>query len=457
MVKAASKGLREPLLTDMGDDEIFVSKDSIHILKHHGSYMQQNRMLKEGEAEVVPVHAPPQGAVRRDAARRVQRARRPVEQVRPGRPARDHAPGLPAPRRAQGQPEDRDRRDRQRRLEHVRRLRRHQPQHHGAGRRVREQQGVRLRQPVLARDRRTADDRSLQRDLARRAAAAPRTPLQANDRHRHRRSPLPCVAASARSTARPQADGEERRADRRVLAARHWEFKLDEVRAHDNGNGIITGHPIEPLYGRTYLPKKFKIAFTVPGDNSVDLYINDIGCVVIMEPDGKTLKGTTSSSAAAWGAPTARRRPSRARPTTSASSHKDDFFEAMKAILAAQQRDHGNRARACALVGPRAAVALPSTRSASSAGSARLKYLVREGDDGELDRGVLRQEDRAVADAAAVEVPRLDGVARAGRRQADARRSTSSRARRRLPRDTRTRGLRSSRASASSSTATTSA
>ena len=37
--------------------------------------------------------------------------------------------------------------------------------------------------------------------------------------------------------------------------------------------------------------QKFKIAFTVPGDNSVDLYINDIGCVVIMEPDGVTLKG----------------------------------------------------------------------------------------------------------------------------------------------------------------------
>ena len=49
------------------------------------------------------------------------------------------------------------------------------------------------------------------------------------------------------------------------------EFDLDKVRAHDNGKGIITGHPVEPLYGRTYLPKKFKIAFTVPGDNSVDL------------------------------------------------------------------------------------------------------------------------------------------------------------------------------------------
>ena len=47
LVKAASNDLRQPLLADMGNDEISVSKDSIHILKHHGSYMQQNRDLKK--------------------------------------------------------------------------------------------------------------------------------------------------------------------------------------------------------------------------------------------------------------------------------------------------------------------------------------------------------------------------------------------------------------------------
>ena len=43
LVKARSSQLREPLGSDMKNDEIFVSKDSIHILKHHGSYMQQVR------------------------------------------------------------------------------------------------------------------------------------------------------------------------------------------------------------------------------------------------------------------------------------------------------------------------------------------------------------------------------------------------------------------------------
>lgn len=42
----------------------------------------------------------------------------------------------------------------------------------------------------------------------------------------------------------------------------------------------------EPIYGDTYLPRKFKIALTVPGDNSVDLYTNDLGVVPIFGDDG---------------------------------------------------------------------------------------------------------------------------------------------------------------------------
>jgi sulfite reductase (ferredoxin) len=36
---------------------------------------------------------------------------------------------------------------------------------------------------------------------------------------------------------------------------------------------------VEPLYGATYLPRKFKIAFTFPGDNTTDVYANDVGIV----------------------------------------------------------------------------------------------------------------------------------------------------------------------------------
>jgi sulfite reductase (ferredoxin) len=41
----------------------------------------------------------------------------------------------------------------------------------------------------------------------------------------------------------------------------------------------------EPLYGRTYLPRKFKTCVTVAGDNSVDLFTHDLGVAGIFEGD----------------------------------------------------------------------------------------------------------------------------------------------------------------------------
>ncbi len=45
----------------------------------------------------------------------------------------------------------------------------------------------------------------------------------------------------------------------------------------------------EPLYGKTYLPRKFKIAVTIPEDNSMDVYSHDLAFIQIWE--GETLKG----------------------------------------------------------------------------------------------------------------------------------------------------------------------
>ncbi|HLS80481.1 MAG TPA: assimilatory sulfite reductase (NADPH) hemoprotein subunit, partial [Steroidobacter sp.] len=39
----------------------------------------------------------------------------------------------------------------------------------------------------------------------------------------------------------------------------------------------------EPLYGRTYLPRKFKIAIAVPPRNDVDVYAHDLGFIAIVE------------------------------------------------------------------------------------------------------------------------------------------------------------------------------
>ena len=49
------------------------------------------------------------------------------------------------------------------------------------------------------------------------------------------------------------------------------------------GQATAGDDPVEPIYGKTYLPRKFKIAIGLPGDNSVDVYANDIGLLAVCE------------------------------------------------------------------------------------------------------------------------------------------------------------------------------
>jgi len=59
-----------------------------------------------------------------------------------------------------------------------------------------------------------------------------------------------------------------------------------KVKARQQEGGVFSGDAAEPLYGGTYLPRKFKVAVTVPGDNSVDLLTQDIGLVLFCDPQG---------------------------------------------------------------------------------------------------------------------------------------------------------------------------
>jgi sulfite reductase (NADPH) hemoprotein beta-component len=40
---------------------------------------------------------------------------------------------------------------------------------------------------------------------------------------------------------------------------------------------------VDPLYGKSYLPRKFKVAFAIPPLNDIDIYTNDCGFVAIIE------------------------------------------------------------------------------------------------------------------------------------------------------------------------------
>jgi sulfite reductase (ferredoxin) len=117
---------------------------------------------------------------------------------------------------------------------------------------------------------------------------------------------------------------------------------IDAVRVHDNGRGVLTGHATEPLYGTTYLPRKFKIGVTVPGDNSIDLFTNDLGLVVLMHADGQRVRGFNVYAGGGMGR-THNKESTFARVAEPLCFvEAEGMLELAKAVLAAQ-RDHGNR------------------------------------------------------------------------------------------------------------------
>ncbi|WP_420897138.1 assimilatory sulfite reductase (NADPH) hemoprotein subunit [Mammaliicoccus sciuri] len=57
----------------------------------------------------------------------------------------------------------------------------------------------------------------------------------------------------------------------------------------DDEKIIDTKEEVEPMYGKTYLPRKFKIGIAVPPSNDIDVYSQDIGLIAVIE--GEQLVG----------------------------------------------------------------------------------------------------------------------------------------------------------------------
>ncbi len=60
----------------------------------------------------------------------------------------------------------------------------------------------------------------------------------------------------------------------------YHEIWLDEKKVAESG-----GEEVEPIYGKTYLPRKFKIAVAVPPSNDVDVFAHCLGFIAIVESD----------------------------------------------------------------------------------------------------------------------------------------------------------------------------
>ena len=75
--------------------------------------------------------------------------------------------------------------------------------------------------------------------------------------------------------------------------ARAWsEFALPKTRAYHeiwlDDELVAGGEPeSEPMYGATYLPRKFKVGFALPPSNDVDVFSQDLGFIAITEKENK--------------------------------------------------------------------------------------------------------------------------------------------------------------------------
>jgi sulfite reductase (ferredoxin) len=98
--------------------------------------------------------------------------------------------------------------------------------------------------------------------------------------------------------------------------------------------------PVDPIYGQTYLPRKFKMGVTLPGDNCIDVYTQDIGFAAILRDDcviGYTLlvgggMGSTHGKVTTY--------PRAATPFAFVTP--DEAIEVASALLTTQ-RDFGDR------------------------------------------------------------------------------------------------------------------
>jgi len=116
---------------------------------------------------------------------------------------------------------------------------------------------------------------------------------------------------------------------------------VKKVRERQSDGHVFSGDGQEPLYGATYMPRKFKCAVTVPGDNSVDLLTQDIGLVAFADANG-ALKGCNVYVGGGMGR-THNKEETFARTADPlgyvAAEHILDLVQAIVAL----QRDYGDR------------------------------------------------------------------------------------------------------------------
>ncbi|MDP8987211.1 MAG: NADPH-dependent assimilatory sulfite reductase hemoprotein subunit [Actinomycetota bacterium] len=114
----------------------------------------------------------------------------------------------------------------------------------------------------------------------------------------------------------------------------YWQLWVDGERA------VSAEADEEPIYGATYLPRKFKMGFASPGDNCIDVYTQDVGIVPTF--DGQQVVAFTLLVGGGMGKSHNKPEtfPRLADPLSTVAP--GELMEVLEAIVATQ-RDNGDR------------------------------------------------------------------------------------------------------------------
>jgi len=109
--------------------------------------------------------------------------------------------------------------------------------------------------------------------------------------------------------------------------------QIDTIKHHEDED-------VEPIYGKTYLPRKFKIGVAYPGDNCIDVYTQDIGLISSLK--GEELDGFTVIIGGGMGMTHGKSEtyPRLANPLCFVTP--DEVLEVVETIVTVQ-RDYGDR------------------------------------------------------------------------------------------------------------------
>lgn len=155
------------------------------------------------------------------------------------------------------------------------------------------------------------------------------------------------IVRNVMATPAPDIDGRQARVQR--YANELSDILLPASKAYHevwlNGEKVYSGKEEvtcgEPLYGHSYLPRKFKVGIALPRDNSIDLYTQDIGLVALFD-DNNEIEGFDVVVGGGMGMH--HRKPETFPRLGDNLGYvaKEKIVEVVKAIIEIQ-RDYGNR------------------------------------------------------------------------------------------------------------------